>query len=164
MVDITKFGDTLIWIGSVLGAIIAILAIFTKPIKKIINNKKIKKEKDNTLYENIDAINLAMEETVKQNANQALAMEDFLQRLNNLSNRVDANEIDRIRWEILYFSNMCRRQERISIDEFQHIFMLHDKYEQLIQANGLTNGYMDTEMAFLRALFTQYSAEGKFKK
>ena len=45
--------------------------------------------------------------------------------LNILSSSVDENQKDRIRWEVLDFSNSCKQGRRHSKDQFQHIITLN---------------------------------------
>ena len=47
--------------------------------------------------------------------------EPFEIRLDAVEKKIDENEIDRIRWEILEFANTCRKGERHTKDEFTHI-------------------------------------------
>ena len=49
-------------------------------------------------------------------------------RLDAVEKKIDENEIDRIRWEILEFANTCRNGKRHTKDEFSHIIAQNDKY------------------------------------
>jgi len=62
---------------------------------------------------------------------------------------VDANEKDRIRWEILDFANSCRHGDKHSQDEFRHISDLHDKYKALLKKTDDQNGVFDTEYEWI---------------
>ncbi len=62
---------------------------------------------------------------------------------------IDANEMDRIRWEILEFANSCRHGRLHTKDEFQHIIAQRDKYEGLCQRHSVTNGVFDAEYEYI---------------
>ena len=162
MVDVTTLGDKIVWAAGVLGAIIAIFAIIKKPIANLVKRKReLKERKDNKLYSIIDTIDQSVKQSLKQNDEQLLLMNNFNKKLKEIENKVDANEIDRIRWEILNFANICKRQTHCNADEFQHIFTLYDKYERLIEENGLKNGLIEVEIDFLRDFYKRECGKGE---
>lgn len=79
-----------------------------------------------------------------------------------LNEKVDKNEIDRIRYEILHFAAQLRHGNTdLSIDDFKHIFKIHKKYEDLLEANKLTNGQMDIEYTYIIECYNKLSRDGK---
>lgn len=79
-----------------------------------------------------------------------------------LNKKVDKNEIDRIRNEIFSFASQCRhRQEVPTADNFHHIFVIHDKYMELLKTNNLTNGQMDVDFTYIKDYYNKLSEEGK---
>lgn len=79
-----------------------------------------------------------------------------------LNKKVDMNEIDRIRHEILYFASQCRKGAVFSPDDFNHIIDIHDKYERLLKANNMTNGQMDVDFNFITSYYNQLPRDGEF--
>lgn len=73
--------------------------------------------------------------------------------IEKLDNKVDANEIDRIRWEILDFSNSCRNKRKHTRDEFLHIIDLNQKYHKIINEKGIENGQIDIEYEFIEKIY-----------
>ena len=73
--------------------------------------------------------------------------------IEKLDNKVDANEIDRIRWEILDFSNSCRNKRKHTRDEFLHIIELNQKYHKIIKEKGIENGQIDLEYDFIEGIY-----------
>ena len=67
--------------------------------------------------------------------------------IKELGYRVDENEIDRLRNQILSFSNSCRNGTSHYKDEFQHIIECNKKYHNIIDRLGKTNGILDLEYA-----------------
>lgn len=69
------------------------------------------------------------------------------------SKRIDENEKDRIRWEILDFANSCHNGRNHTKDEFLHIMALNDKYKILLDRTHDINGVFDIEYKYISELF-----------
>lgn len=69
--------------------------------------------------------------------------------LADLSETIDENEMNRLRYEILSFANTCKIGGKHSKDEFHHIIEVNDKYHRIIQKRGYVNGLIDAEMDFI---------------
>lgn len=85
-------------------------------------------------------------------------------KVNELSMNVDQNEIDRIRWELLDFSNSCQRGINHTQNEFDHIFNINSKYHDILKRAKLTNGQVDREMKYLEDLYQTKKQEDSFLK
>lgn len=83
-------------------------------------------------------------------------------KLDSISDTVDDNEIDRIRWEILEFANSCRNHKKHTYDEFVHIIALNEKYHKILKKRDMTNGQIDAEYTYILALFTKCQEENDF--
>lgn len=57
---------------------------------------------------------------------------DLRQQLSEMDSKIDRNEMDRIRWEVLDFANSCRNKKQHTKSEFEHIIDLNEKYEMLL--------------------------------
>lgn len=73
------------------------------------------------------------------------AIKDTAEQMHKLNKRVDENEMQRIRWEILDFANSIKNGRKHSKDEFHHIIEMNQKYHDIISYRGLTNGVIDVE-------------------
>ena len=62
-----------------------------------------------------------------------------------LDSKVDSNEMDRIRWEVLDFANSCRNGRQHHKEEFDHIIDMNHKYHVLLKDEKSNGVY---EMAF----------------
>ena len=82
--------------------------------------------------------------------------------IEKLDNKVDANEIDRIRWEILDFSNSCRNKRKHTRDEFLHIIELNQKYHKIIKEKGIENGRIDLEYDFIEGIYKKCLENNSF--
>lgn len=83
-------------------------------------------------------------------------------RINDLEKSIDANEKDRIRYEMFAFANSCRKKERHTKDEFDHIITLKAKYDILLKRTGDSNGVFDLEYEFIREIYATCQRENSF--
>ena len=91
-------------------------------------------------------------------------IKNIAEQVSDLQDNMDANEKDRIRWEILDFANSCRNGRRHSHDEFKHIAELHDKYEALLEKTGDKNGVFNAEYEWIQALYKERLEKNDFLK
>ena len=77
-------------------------------------------------------------------------------------NRIDMIEVNNMRTSILTFANSCMKQESHTHEEFSHIFALCNRYEQVIESSGIVNGQMEASMEYIRDIYKQRLADGKF--
>ena len=91
-------------------------------------------------------------------------IDDIADQVEDLRGDVDANEKDRIRWEILDFANSCRNGRKHSHDEFKHIAELHDKYKVLLERTGDKNGVFDTEYQWIQSVYEERLEKNDFLK
>ena len=107
------------------------------------------------IFSKIDDVHERLDDI--ENTNRAQS--DMIKLLNE---KVDKNEIDRIRYEILHFAAQCRHGVTVpTLDDFNHIFDIHKKYSELLKANNLTNGQMDVEYDFIIKYYNTLSRDGK---
>ena len=75
---------------------------------------------------------------------------------------IDANELDRIRYEVLDFANSCRNGRKHTKDEFEHIIVLNTKYHNLLDKTGDENGVFDAEYEYILELYRRCQRENTF--
>lgn len=142
-------GDIAKWLGLLTVAILSLFE-FTKikvsPISAIF--RWIGSKINSPLLERIDTI------AVKQDAQE--------KKLDDLQDSQDDNEIDRIRWEILDFANSCRHGQKHTLDEFDHIIELNEKYHRILDRRKLTNGKIDLEYNFIVTIYKQCQEKNSF--
>lgn len=83
-------------------------------------------------------------------------------KTDDLAAKLDMNEIDRIRWEILNFSNSCRHGVRHTKDEFVHIIDQHDKYNKILKDRSLKNGLITLEYEYIEDIYKQCLEKNSF--
>lgn len=87
---------------------------------------------------------------------------DILKRLDSLEGqlkkqdeKIDNNEKDRIRYEILDFARTCRKDELPTKEEFDHILEQYDKYEVILAKLEQPNGRVTQAMKFISSLYVE---------
>lgn len=88
--------------------------------------------------------------------------EPFDVRLDAVEKKIDQNEIDRIRWEILAFANSCRNGKRHTKDEFSHIIQQNDKYHNILNAYNMKNGQIDADYEYIEGLYKRCQEQNDF--
>lgn len=164
-ISLKEISDFIIVLGSIVSAVYLIWTKLILPItgfgKKRLQArqarndkhtleliKKTTEEVSKPLGEKIEGLSKTVDEMVEVNVEQNGEMA-------RLNGKIDKNEIDRIRWELFQFARVCRNGQEPSHEEFKHIFKLHQKYNDLIRENGLTNGEMDMEYAFVEQYYLE---------
>ena len=134
-----------------LTAIIGLLSLVFKPVrqgvvwvyKKVSHNK----DRDEKLIKKMND----MEQTFTTRVDN---LESTLsKKIQDVSDRNDENEKDRIRWEILDFANSCRNNRKHSKEEFNHIIELRVKYEKLLEKSGDENGVFEEDYRYIQGLY-----------
>ena len=134
-----------------LTAIIGLLSLVFKPVrqgvvwvyKKVSHNK----DRDEKLLKKMND----MEQTFTARVDN---LESTLsKKIQDVSDRNDENEKDRIRWEILDFANSCRNGRKHSKEEFNHVIELKVKYEKLLEKTGDENGVFEEDYRYIQSLY-----------
>lgn len=89
-----------------------------------------------------------------------------IQELRNMiiaqDKKIDENEKDRIRYEILDFANSCHNGRNHTRDEFEHIISLNDKYKTLLERTKDKNGVFEIEYKYINRLYEQKKEDHTF--
>ena len=124
-----------------------------RTIKKIIdaNNTKIETS--------FNAINTHLNNVDKQLADVMLINAEQTKTIENMDEKIDTNEIDRLRWEIISFANSLRYDDGQSatLEGYNHVFDAYGKYEKLLEALGRKNGKIDNEYAYIKIMYNEFS-------
>lgn len=122
-------------------------------VKKIIdaNNTKIETS--------FNAINTHLNNVDKQLADVMLINAEQTKTIEHMNEKIDTNEIDRLRWEIISFANSLRYDDGQSatLEGYNHVFDAYGKYENLLEQLGRKNGKIDNEYAYIKIMFNEFS-------
>lgn len=83
--------------------------------------------------------------------------------INELKTLLINKEIDDIRTTILDFSNAVMNGRDYNKEQYEHIIDLYDKYEKILEQNGMTNGRVTASMEFALKNYQDLMDNG-FKK
>ena len=75
-----------------------------------------------------------------------LGIQELNKKITKVDEKVDINERDRIRYEILQFSGSLRNGLTRTENDYTHIEELYEKYNNTLKANS----YITREMNFIR--------------
>lgn len=124
-----------------------------RTIKKIIdaNNTKIETS--------FNAINTHLNNVDKQLADVILINAEQTKTIEHMDEKIDTNEIDRLRWEIISFANSLRYDDGQSatLEGYNHVFDAYGKYEKLLESLGRKNGKIDNEYAYIKIMYNEFS-------
>lgn len=124
-----------------------------RTIKKIIdaNNAKIETS--------FNATNTHLNNVYKQLANVMLINAEQTKTIEHMDEKIDTNEIDRLRWEIISFANSLRYDDGQSatLEGYNHVFDAYGKYEKLLESLGRKNGKIDNEYAYIKIMYNEFS-------
>ena len=76
-----------------------------------------------------------------------LGIEQLGKQITKIDEKVDENEKDRIRYEILQFSSSLRNGRNKTENDYTHIEELYSKYHDKLKANS----YITSEMDYIRS-------------
>ena len=78
-------------------------------------------------------------------------------KMDNISSKLDEmrkenieKDIDDMRWNILSFANKISEGKKCNKDGYVHCLKLYQKYEQLIEENGLQNGEVEVSIKIIK--------------
>ena len=140
-----------------------------KEIARVIANEK-RDEAQQTSQKIIDANNAKIEASFntinthlnnvdKQLSNVMLINAEQTKTIEHMNEKIDTNEIDRLRWEIISFANSLRYDDGQSatLEGYNHVFDAYGKYEKLLEALGRKNGKIDNEYAYIKIMYNEFS-------
>ena len=69
-------------------------------------------------------------------------------------------EIDDMRWEINNFATKVSEGRPCNKDSFKHCIHVYEKYEKILEENGLENGEVEISMEIINDAYRQKLKEG----
>ena len=106
-----------------------------------------------------NAINTHLNNVDKQLSNVMLINAEQTKTIEHMNEKIDTNEIDRLRWEIISFANSLRYDDGQSatLEGYNHVFDAYGKYEKLLEALGRKNGKIDNEYDYIKIMYNEFS-------
>ena len=137
---------------------IEITPIKIKPISFLLNliNKSVREDisnLDTSIKSNIEDVKNEFIKDMKE-VKERQNLEE--QKIMELIKTNEMNEISRIRWEIIEFSNSINNDQKHIRDEYRHIKDENRRYHELIEKYNMNNGLIDEEMEKINRHYEQH--------
>lgn len=87
------------------------------------------------------------------NAEVFTRLNELETKLKAQDEKIDYNERNRIKFEILDFANSCRNGRQHTREEFNHIIAQYDEYEMILTRLKKPNGQITRAMHYLSDLY-----------
>lgn len=146
-----------ILIGMIVAFIIFHWSKVTAILDSFYNYRKRKEELLEIIENNKNRLD-QLEKNRIQDREQLIQMQELLQEsigkiattIDNIQKNALDEKIERMRWQILDFSNAVVNGKKCHLEQFENIIKLYDKYEEILQNNNMTNGVVEQSMEFIR--------------
>ena len=151
--------DNITFITIVLLSVIEISPIKVNPVKAFCTwFGKI------LLNDVIDSIKKIEKRQAEQKEELEQLKSDVDKRFNKIEHVRNMDTMDSIRWDILQFANSCRHGKQHTLDEFKHIIRQNNKYEKLVEIEGVENGVYELEYKYILKVYKQCQDNDSFLK
>ena len=84
---------------------------------------------------------------------------DYVEKINR---NIVEKEIDDIRWELLDFCSALTSGRKYNREAFAHIFKTYEKYEKILEDNGMTNGFVEESINAVKEIYHDKLKNGEF--
>lgn len=81
--------------------------------------------------------------------------EEIANDIRNLTQMFVDKEIDDMRWEINNFATKVSEGKPCNKDSFKHCIHVYEKYEKILEENGLENGEVEISMEIINDAYRQ---------
>lgn len=117
------------------------------------NDREVSIEREKRLNSRIDD----MLESDKHRDEAVNIISDGLKKLTDMF--ID-KQINDYRWEIINFATAISEKKPCTKDGFKHCFATYEKYEKILEENGLENGEVEISMEIVREGYKKKLSEG----
>ena len=151
ILELTKidFSNTLMSVLVILIGIKALASVFEWFINKLgIETKWIrqKREEHELLIQTSQNLASLQEKHEKDIESSDRRDEEIVSDIKKLTQMFVDKEIDDMRWEINNFANKVSEGKPCNKDSFKHCIHMYEKYERILEDNGLENGEVEISM------------------
>lgn len=130
--------------------------IIGKPVKRM---RKINEDHELLVQtvKNVTELQKRHQEDMKKSEEHDIEMRKDIKKLTDMF--ID-KEIDDMRWEINNFATKVSEGKPCNKDSFKHCIHTYEKYEKLLEENGLENGEVEISMEIVNEAYKQKLKEG----
>lgn len=165
IIELTKvnFSSIFIAVFVILIGLKAIVSLFEWIIEKLgletkwMRQKKQEHELLIQTSQNLTALQEKHKEDVERSDRRDEEISADIKRLTQMF--VD-KEIDDMRWEINNFATKVSEGKPCNKDSFTHCIHVYEKYEKILEENGLENGEVEISMELINEAYKEKLKEG----
>lgn len=165
IIELTKIDFAYVFIAVILilVGIKFIVSLFEWIVRKLSLETKWmrqKREEHDLLIktsQNLTALQKKHEEDVKRSDQRDEEISNDIKKLTQMF--VD-KEIDDMRWSINSFATSVSEGKPCNKDSFKHCIHVYEKYEKILEENGLENGEVEISMELINDAYKQKLKEG----
>lgn len=108
-----------------------------------------KREEHDLLIQTAKGLNLLQSKHEEDIKRSDMHDEEIRKDIKNLTDMFVEKEIFDMRWEINNFANKIADGKRCNKDSYQHCLKTYQKYEKILDKNGLENGEVEISMELI---------------
>ena len=117
------------------------------------NDRQVSIEREPRLSNRIDSL-------VDASKQRDVSVNDISNALNKLTTMFVDKEISDYRWEIINFATAISEKKPCNKEAFRHCFATYEKYEKILEENGLENGEVTASMEIISETYKKKMLEG----
>lgn len=166
IIELTKidFSTVFISVLIILVGIKAIISLFEWIVSKLgLEIKWIRKQRKEheLLIQTSQNLSALQERHINDMERSDRRDEEILNDIKKLTDMFIEKEIDDMRWEINNFATIVSEGKPCNKDSFTHCIHIYEKYEKILEKNGLKNGEVEISMELINEAYKQQLKEGK---
>lgn len=123
-------------------------------------NMRQKREEHELLMKTSENLAKLQEKHNSDNSKCVKHDEEIRSDLKKLTDMFIDKEIDDYRWEIINFATKVSEGRPCNRDSFKHCIRTYEKYEKLLEENGLENGEVEISMEIVNEAYKKKMLEG----
>lgn len=165
IIELTKvdFSFVFIYVFASLVGIKAIVSLFEWFVEKLgLETKWMRKQREEheLLIQTSQSL-IELKEHHKEDMERSDRRDDEISAdIKKLTEMFVDKQIDDMRWEINNFANTIAEGKRCNKDSYKHCIKTYQKYEKILQENGLENGEVEISMELINDSYKQKLKEG----
>lgn len=141
----------------------AIISLFEWFVEKLgLETKQMRKqrEKHELLLQTSQNLAALQEKQIHDMHKSDKRDEEISSDIKKLTRMFVDKEIDDMRWEINNFATKVSEGKPCNRDSFKHCIHIYEKYEKILEENGLENGEVEISMELINDVYKQKLKEG----
>lgn len=115
--------------------------------------RQVSIDKEKRLDSRIDTL-------VEASKQRDISVNEINNALNKLTSMFIDKEISDYRWEIINFATAISEKKPCNKEAFRHCFATYEKYEKILEENGLENGEVTASMEIITETYKKKLLEG----